>query len=224
MENKIIDLRNGFNFNKVIMVNEEIGSKLVERPDIKGMFVFEEGGKYVAVFNDGETNWVEDATTLELACDWLKGNIDGIELNEKNMEAAKMGNKKITILNIEETQYEDNTYWVEYLIGTGDISALEIIEGEEDEIQEKLFGLGQERLTNKIKLEECSEKMQEIITRCLMSDNDTWFVEEDDITKKELEELEEEICELGLNDCMLIYEEEITPITIYGETVTRFLY
>ena len=155
-------------------------------------------------------------------------------IETKKQIEQERGNKemenKITFLNSVETLYEDNSYWVEYLIGTGDNYSIALIQGEEDEeednetLKEKLMELGTEKLTNKILLEDCSEKLQEIMGYCLSSENDTWFVEDDEITKKELEVLEEEIYKLGLDDCMVIHEDELTPVTIYGDAITRFIF
>ena len=95
---KIVDLTN--NNEVIVKVDTEIGYKLALNPQIKGMFVYEDGNTYVALFNDGDTNWIEDAKTLDLACQWLTGKIDSTELYEKNEEVTKMkNNKDITILN-----------------------------------------------------------------------------------------------------------------------------
>ena len=150
------------------------------------------------------------------------------EIEKNNNEEVKdMGtiDNGVTFLNSCETSYEDGSYWVEYSIGTGNNYS---IEGEEDEDKEtlklRLMGLGTEKLTNKIFLKNCSKKLQEIIGDCLSSDNDTWFIEEEEITQEELKNIEEEITKLGLDDCIVVYEEEITPVIIYGETITKFIY
>lgn len=323
---KIVDLTN--NNEVIVKVDTEIGYKLALNPQIKGMFVYEDGNTYVALFNDGDTNWIEDAKTLDLACQWLTGKIDSTELYEKNEELQNCivhtknrtdtkgmiekcllekveefckeyeieikidslevfgsrlegdfvwcdalevkikytgdinkwelmcwldeyeieydetvveftvikneeviemkREKDIEIFSIEETEYEDGSYWVEYKIKGTKKTSIEIVNGDEEDaeedIEKKFFEKGAEKLCNKINLEECSEKMQEVIHDCLMSENGTWFIDESDDMEKELEQLIAEIEELGLCDCMVVDDEEGIEITIYGETITKFIY
>lgn len=225
---KIVNLTN--NNEIIVKVDTEIGYKLALNPEIKGMFVYEDGNTYVALFNDGDTNWIEDAKTFELACQWLTGKIDSTELYEKNEEVIEIQRKKdIKIFSIEETGYEDGSYWVEYKIKGTKKTSIEIVNGDEEDteedIEKKFFEKSAEKLCNKINLEECSEKMQEVIHDCLMSENGTWFIDEsDDMEKEELEQLIAEIEELGLCNCMVVDDEEGIEITIYGETITKFIY
>ena len=60
-----------------------------------------------------------------------------------------------------------------------------------------------------------------------MSENGTWFIEEDEMTIEELDEFWDEICELGL-DGYIEVDETATDgeplVTIYGATITKFIY
>lgn len=137
-----------------------------------------------------------------------------------------MKNELVKINLVEETSYEDNSWWIEYEINNK--TGIELIQGTEGETEKdvikKFSKIDTKNLSNKIDLSSCSEKMQEIINNCICSYEGTWFIEEGDITEKELDDLVKEVEKLGLDGCMIEYEEEETPMTIYGETITKFLY
>ena len=147
-------------------------------------------------------------------------------LRKITREGKKMMKELVKISLVEETSYEDGSWWVEYEINNK--TGIELIQGTEEEtkkdIIEKFSKIDIEKLLNKIDLSSCSEKMQEVINNCICSYEGTWFIEEGDITEKELNDLAKEAEKLGLDGCMIEYEEEETPMTIYGETITKFLY
>lgn len=133
-----------------------------------------------------------------------------------------MKNTMITIDRIMETTYEDETSWVEYTVN--DRYAYEIIEGtDEDEVMTKFLNLEPTKLENKIKLKECSELMQDIVEECRGSENEMWFVDEDEISEKEVEELEKEITALGLEGYITTWEDGCA-ITVYGGALTKFIF
>lgn len=133
-----------------------------------------------------------------------------------------MKNTMITIDRIMETTYEDNTSWVEYTVNGR--YAYEIIQGtEEDEVMSKFLNLEPKKLEDKIKLKECSELMQDIIEECRGSENEMWFVEEDEISTEEVEELEKEIMALGLEEYIITWEDGCA-ITVYGGAITKFIF
>lgn len=71
-------------------VSKEFGYKLVEHTEIEGMFIYkEDNGMYIAIFNDIDMNYIEEAKTFELARQWLVGEITSDELYERNNEIKK---------------------------------------------------------------------------------------------------------------------------------------
>ena len=133
-----------------------------------------------------------------------------------------MKNTMITIDRIMETAYEDGTSWVEYIVNGR--YAYEIIEGtNEDEVMAKFLSLEPKKLENKIKLKECSELIQDIIEECRGSENEMWFVDEDEITTEEVEKIEKEIMALGLEEYITTWEDGCA-ITVYGGALTKFIF
>ena len=114
------------------------------------------------------------------------------------------------ILGISETTYDDNSYWITYEINGN---------------------VGYEIVHQKPILDEaCSPYLASIIKDCLQSENEMWFVEDDDEEFEELNQdenflpnLELEVKKLGLED-YIRFEEDDCHITVYGGVITKFLF
>ena len=65
--------------------------------------------------------------------------------------------------------------------------------------------------------------LAEIIEECRESENEMWFVEEDEITEEEAMKISDEVERLGIEDYVRFYEDGCA-ITIYGGVITRFLF
>lgn len=126
------------------------------------------------------------------------------------------------IFDVIETSYEDNTYWICY--GDGTRYTYEIIEGKE---LEKVLQFAKKEYdeTERIPLNTCSYTLQELIKDCEMSTNDMIFAENEiyHFTKKDIENLNQEIRNLELDDYVRFYEDDC-PITVYGGIITKFIF
>ena len=78
--------------------------------------------------------------------------------------------------------------------------------------------------------ETCSPYLASIIQDCLQSENEMWFVEDDDEEFEELNQdenflpnLELEVKKLGL-EYYIRFEEDDCHITVYGGVITKFLF
>lgn len=114
------------------------------------------------------------------------------------------------ILGITQTTYDDNSVWITY---------------------ETNGKVGYELVETKPNLKEaCSPYLASIIMDCLQSENEMWFVEDDDEEFNELCEDENflpdlyaEVQRLGLDD-YIRFGEDGCHITVYGGIITRFLF
>lgn len=133
--------------------------------------------------------------------------------------------EKAKILYIDETSYEDDTYWVHYEI-KGSLG-YEIIEGDKIE----LYKVGSEILVDhKPKVTVCSDSLQNLLDECRGSDNEMWFVEKDEMTEDEVLKIQEEVTRLDdeyenleLWEC-ITFGEDGAAITVYGGSCTKFLF
>ena len=133
----------------------------------------------------------------------------------------------VKVERIMETSYENNTCWIEYRVGEN--LGYEISEGlqEGDEemlqswIDDEKFNVS--AMAEKKNISECSKYLAEIIEECRESENEMWFVEEDEITEEEAMKISDEVERLGIEDYVRFYEDGCA-ITIYGGVITRFLF
>lgn len=123
----------------------------------------------------------------------------------------------LTIEEITPTTYEDGTSWVVYSIG--EKIGYEIIEGEELPDYKKMLN------EKKPTLEVCSPYLAEIIENCHRSENEMWFVEYDDedLEKIDLEKLEDEVYELGIEK-YFEFDNTDAAITVFGGIITKFMF
>lgn len=134
---------------------------------------------------------------------------------------------KIIINNITETTYKNGTSFLSYKVDNRmgyDITADYV--PEEEHLAEFDCNTDEniiKKYSQKPHISICSEYLQKIIINCLESENDMFFVEYQDISKKQLLELEEEVDKLGLSECIL-FNVDGCAATVYGNTVTKFLY
>ena len=110
--------------------------------------------------------------------------------------------KKIIVMNIMDTDYEDGTVWVEYDV-YGNLSYRQTdkftdddIEKAQKEIDDAQNDVNQDRnlyaeIAYKPHISICSPYLAEIIEECRCSDNNMWYVDEgempDYVDKEELE-------------------------------------
>lgn len=114
------------------------------------------------------------------------------------------------INSLMKTTFDDDSYWIGY------------------EINGKI---GYELVNSKPILEEaCSPYLASVITECLQSENEMWFVEYDDEEFNELNQdelflpkLKLEVRDLGLDD-YIRFDEDECHITVYGGIITKFLF
>ena len=130
--------------------------------------------------------------------------------------------KDLRIKYVIETSYEDSTWWVGYSIGAIHSIALIQAENKLEAINETIAIY--DTLSDKKDLEECSDLLKELILECNASDNDMLYVENDDISKEKIDQLQKEVSNLGLENYVDFYTEDETPIIIYGGIATEFKY
>lgn len=143
---------------------------------------------------------------------------------------------KIKVENCIETTYEDGSYWIVYMVG--DKEGYEIYEPQNKEEQDLEYLTSTANLpenisqyTNKPSINVCSNMLKELILDCLHSDNEMWYCDQDlleDFYEIEdipslLDELEEEVKNLGLSN-HVIFNQDDTPIIVYGGVITKFLF
>lgn len=136
--------------------------------------------------------------------------------------------KKVIIDRIMETSYEDGSHWVEYKVDGENLGYIDTKEFKEDEekVLQELIDNGSfniEKMINKNHVSVCSNYLAEIIENCRQSENEMWFVEDEEISKEEIEKIEEEVSQLGL-DGYITFNEDGCAITVYGGVITQFLF
>lgn len=141
--------------------------------------------------------------------------------------------KKIIVMNIMDTDYEDGTVWVEYDV-YGNLSYRQTdkftdddIEKAQKEIDDAQNDVNQDRnlyaeIAYKPHISICSPYLAEIIEECRCSDNNMWYVDEgempDYVDKKELEK---EIDKLGLWNYVSV-DYDGYDVVVFGGVVTKF--
>lgn len=137
-----------------------------------------------------------------------------------------MNNVKVN--SITYTTYEDGSVWLEYKTNRGISYEIdyELCEGEEDIAQNMLNNNPdlQLRVLDKPTLSVCSDYLAELIEDCLHSENEMWFVEFEDLPDNiDLDDIEDEVCRLGLDGYVETYTNDCA-ITLYGGIITKFIF
>ncbi|MBQ3422507.1 MAG: hypothetical protein IJH34_12805 [Romboutsia sp.] len=127
--------------------------------------------------------------------------------------------KDLRIKYVMETSYEDSTYWVGYSINNLHSIALVEADNNLEAINETVAIY--DTVADKKSLEVCSDLLRGLILECSASDNDMLYVDEDEITDKEVKQLQEEISNLGLGGYVEFYNND-TSVTFYGGIITEF--
>lgn len=145
--------------------------------------------------------------------------------------------KKIIVSNIMETSYDDNSNWIEYIIGDRYGYELDYVAKEGmEEITEKAYNTN-EKLNHlaidKPLIDVCSKFLKEIIEECRQSENEMWFIEDGDLQEhynieeeeqeKFIEKIIDEAEKLGVGEYITCYEDGAL-ITVYGGIITKFLF
>lgn len=190
--------------------------------------------------------------------------------------------EKIEVFRVMETTYEDNSYWIEYVVKEKfgyeivynieelprTISREEIIEKiksdnvnckdrdfierlinseptiEEETIlenarqyYENLFNTDEEvnkKISSKHHLSICSENLGDLIEECRQSENEMWYLSEDDLKeefgnneeaqKNYVEKIMEEVNNLEVKKYFEFYLGSEDVVVIYGGIITQFLF
>lgn len=135
--------------------------------------------------------------------------------------------RKININRMIETSYEDGSCWIEYIIEKNKIGYIHYYTENEDmkDLLEHYYNTNEklnEMLTDKPSISVCSNYLRELIEECMESENEMWFVEEEDIDNESLEKVKQEVDNLKLSEYITFNED--AAITIYGEVITKFLF
>lgn len=149
----------------------------------------------------------------------------------KEKVEVKMQREEIKIDNIMETSYEDGTSWVTYKTPAGAIGYLITEEHEsgdeellEKEINSAEFQWAYNQMLDKKDINSISIELAELIEECRCSENEMWFVEQDDeMEGYMMTALAYEVHELGLDDYVK-FNEGGCKITVYGGIITQFLF
>lgn len=141
--------------------------------------------------------------------------------------------KKIIVMNIMDTDYEDGTVWVEYDV-YGNLSYRQTdkftdddIEKAQKEIDDAQNDVNQDRnlyaeIAYKPHISICSPYLAEIIEECRCSDNNMWYVDEGEMPDYvDKEELEKEIDKLGLWNYVSV-DYDGYDVVVFGGVVTKF--
>lgn len=133
---------------------------------------------------------------------------------------------QIKVSRIMDTSYGENDYgygskWIEYKYG--EKLAYEIIDENELEHLDELDLITLAIKNEKHDLSSCSPLLQNLIESCRQSDCDMYFVEDDEITEKEKEELAIELSSLGDVDEYIEIDNECA-VTVFGGVITKFLF
>ena len=129
---------------------------------------------------------------------------------------------------IMETTYENGTYWIEYTTDGqyGYELNTRFKPGDEKKLQELIIAgeYNVDKMECKPSIGACSERLGGYIKECLESENEMWFVENDEeISQEEILEIAKEVEKLGLEQYVTFYKDDC-KITIYGGIITEFLF
>lgn len=161
--------------------------------------------------------------------------------------------KKIEVLRVMETSYENGSYWIEYMVNglygyeiIYDIQNIEQIKSDKEIIKridnariyyQRLFNTDTElnkKLTSKRKLSSCDSELKHYISECLESENEMWYITEEDLEEEfgnnqeainnYIEKLQEEAKRLGVDEYVEVYENSDDVVVFYGGIITQFLF
>ena len=161
--------------------------------------------------------------------------------------------KKIEVLRVMETSYEDGSYWIEYMVNglygyeiIYDIQNIEQIKSDKEIIKridnariyyQRLFNTDTElnkKLTSKRKLSSCDSELKHYISECLESENEMWYITEEDLEEEfgnnqeainnYIEKLQEEAKRVGVDEYVEVYENSDDVVVFYGGIITQFLF
>ena len=127
-------------------------------------------------------------------------------------------NNNITILSVEETSYENSTYWITYKIGNK--YSYEVVTGaNEAEAKREFLKIDFKLLTDKPNINECSPETKEGVYECGFSENEMYFIDEPEA--EELGAIIKDVEKLNLYKYIEASEEEVI---FYGGIITKFVY
>lgn len=142
------------------------------------------------------------------------------------VENVKESENIIKVSHIIETAYENNTCWVSYSFGNK--YGYAILEGDyigkEKEVEQKYNEdkeLKESLIDKPLLNDTCSKKLAELFNECVATENDMWFIEEDEIENEELEQLQEEVDRLELHSYIEFGDDPV--VTVYGGFITKYL-
>lgn len=134
--------------------------------------------------------------------------------------------KAVEVLYIEEqvaTELIEDSSWYYYEATKNNETVESFIILEEGLTLEEAAAITERHLesTNFVKISDVKPEIRELIENCHGSDNEMWFVEEDDefwgsLSDKEIEKYEEEVEKLGLKD-YIAFGEDGCLITVSGD-------
>lgn len=203
-ENKI-KMRN-YDLNNIELVNLENGK--VSKVNKKGFFVM------ILSKLRAEGSIKESSSYVE-AIDLLEELLVKMELESQ-----------IKINSITDTSYGEDEYgygskWVEYKYG--EKLAYEIVNEDDLENLNELDLITLAIKNEKHDLKSCSPLLQSLVENCRQSDSDMYFVEDDEITEEEKEELAIELSSLSDVDEYIEIDTECA-VTVFGGVITKFLF
>lgn len=131
------------------------------------------------------------------------------------------GIKKLEVTQIEYTTYEDGSCWIHYKI---DDEKFGYALADVDKLNEPFNDI--KKLIQKPNVEICSEQLKRLVYECLQSENEMWYVDEEDMEYYgyNLDALEDEIDKLNISQYIEINEDDCDIITVYGGIITKFLF
>lgn len=161
--------------------------------------------------------------------------------------------KKIEVLRVMETSYEDGSYWIEYMVNelygyeiVYDIQNIEQIKSDKEIIKridnariyyQRLFNTDTElnkKLTSKRKLSSCDSELKHYISECLESENEMWYITEEDLEEEfgnnqeakdnYIKKIQEEAKKVGVSEYVEVYENSDDVVVFYGGIITQFLF
>ena len=146
-----------------------------------------------------EVEWEKD-TVKEIYKDWKESLKNKTVETKEEKEMVNVKNN-VVVESVMETSYEDGTYWIEYSVD-GKLG-YEIVDSNYEMNEEELKETYQEKynsdseinssLAKKHNVKDCSSQLAELIESCRQSENEMWFVEEDEIEEAEAEKIAEEV-------------------------------
>lgn len=161
--------------------------------------------------------------------------------------------KKIEVLRVMETSYENGSYWIEYSVNglmgyeiVYNIQDIELIKSPKEIIKrvdnariyyQRLFNTDAElnkKLTSKCKLSTFDSELKHYIEECLESENEMWYITEEDLEEmfgnnedvknNYITKIQEEAQKLGLEEYIEVNKNDDDVIIIYGGIITHFLF